>query len=368
MTKRLTILRWCAATAAGPLVAAGVLRAEPAIPAGRDTGVPPVPAARDTDSSGNPLTNRSDVARTGGTPVSQSASQSASRSAPLWLTQDPYESIYLPPGPPREEEGVNAGGVNGDLKISYLTDYVYRGVDQSERLAHINDLGVFDPNANVGAEDAPNLQFDGSLKLNLGKLPHPIAGVFANVFNDDPVSRFQEIRPYFGIDWDLKPLRITAGQISYIYPERETLNTNEIWTSITFDDSRLWHTEKPLLSPYVYVAYDYDLYDGLYVETGIRHAFEIEDTGITLTAVADVAYVLNNAQFTDFTSSDPQDTGFQHYDVGLIGTLSLNHVIGIPRRYGEWTVDGMMFYTDNINKGLRADTQVWGGVVIGLKY
>jgi hypothetical protein len=81
-----------------------------------------------------------------------------------------------------------------------------------------------------------------------------------------------------------------------------------------------------------------------------------------------VAYVLNNAQFTDFTSSDPQDTGFQHYDVGLIGTLSLNHVIGIPRRYGEWTVDGMMFYTDNINKGLRADTQVWGGVVIGLKY
>src|SRR5436853_372462 len=45
--------------------------------------------------------------------------------APLSLQQDPYESIYLPPGPPREEEGVNAGGVNFNFRVSYLTDYVY---------------------------------------------------------------------------------------------------------------------------------------------------------------------------------------------------------------------------------------------------
>lgn len=297
------------------------------------------------------------------TPAPQPAPQH-----PLSLMQDPYESIYLPPGPPREEEGVNEGGVNVGLRVSYLTDYVYRGVDQSERLAHIDATGAFDPAANVGAEDAPNLQFDGSLALNLGRLPHPVAGVFANVFNDDPVSRFQEIRPYFGFDWDLRPLRIQAGQISYIYPEREDLNTNEIWASITFDDSRLWRSERPLLAPYIYAAYDYDLYDGLYVEAGVRHQFELEDTGITMTAVADVAYVLNNAQFTDLSAVQQEDTGFQHYDVGLIGSLSLNRVMAIPRRYGQWTLDGMLYYTDGIDTGLRADTQVWGGVAIGFKY
>ena len=282
--------------------------------------------------------------------------------------RDPYESIYLPPGPPREAEGTNQGGVNFDLKVSYLTDYVFRGIDQGERLASLDEEGEFDETADLGAEDAPNLQFDAFLKLNLGRLPHPIAGLFANVFNDDPISRFQEIRPYFGFDWNLKPLRVQAGQISYIYPEREALNTQEVWTSVTFDDSRLWRTEKPVFSPYGFVAYDYDLYDGLYAELGVRHDFELEDAGITLTALADVAYVLNHELFTDFDAAEPQDTGFHHYDIGLVGTYSLNRGMGIPKRYGQWTLNGYLYYTDGINEGLRDDTQVWGGVGLGFRY
>jgi hypothetical protein len=141
-----------------------------------------------------------------------------------------------------------------------------------------------------------------------------------------------------------------------------------VWASVTFDDSRLWRTERPVLSPYGYVAYDYDLYDALYAELGVRHEFELEDTGITLTAVADVAYVLNHAQFTDTNVAKPNDTGFQHYDIGLIGTYSLNKLMAIPLRYGQWTVNGYLYYTDGINSGLLADTQMWGGVSIGFRY
>jgi hypothetical protein len=295
--------------------------------------------------------------------------QPAAPGAPVAAdNRDPIESIYLPPGAPREEEGVNQGGVNFDLKVSYLTDYVYRGIDQSERLASLDAEGNPNPNANLGAEDAPNLQFDAYLSLNLGRLPHPVAGLFANVYNDDPISRFQEIRPYFGFDWNLKPLRIQAGQISYIYPEREALNTSEVWGSVTFDDSRLWRTEKPVFAPYGYVAYDYDLYDGLYAEMGIRHEFDLEDIGVTLTAVADIGYVLNNSQFTDFSAAKPEDTGFNHYEVGLIGTYSLNRALGIPRRYGEWTVNGYLYYTDGISEGLLGTTQIWGGTGIAFHY
>ena len=110
------------------------------------------------------------------------------------------------------------------------------------------------------------------------------------------------------------------------------------------------------------------IYDGVYLEAGVRHQFELEDTGVMVTAVADVAYVVNNVQFADLTSSRPDDTGFQHYDVGLIGSLSLNRVLSIPRRYGQWTLDGMLYYTDGVDSGLRADTQVWGGVAIGFRY
>jgi hypothetical protein len=161
---------------------------------------------------------------------------------------------------------------------------------------------------------------------------------------------------------------VQAGQIGYIFPEREGLNTNEVWASVTFDDSRLWRTERPLFAPYVYGAYDYDIYDGFYLEAGVRHQFELEDTGIVITALADVAYVIKNDQFTDQFAAEPRDDGFQHYDVGLTGSYSLNKLMGIPRRYGQWTLEGYLYYTDGIDTGLRADTQVWGGAAIGFRY
>src|SRR4051812_47503200 len=68
-------------------------------------------------------------------------------SAGLTLQQEP-ESIYAPPQPPREDQGLNEGGVHTDLTVRYMTDYVYRGIDFSE-------VG--------GAEDAPNLQIDGKI-------------------------------------------------------------------------------------------------------------------------------------------------------------------------------------------------------------
>jgi hypothetical protein len=162
-------------------------------------------------------------------PLTQLSPASANEARPLFL-QD-QESIYAPPEPVKEQEGVNAGGVNFRLTVNYMTDYVYRGVDHSE-------VG--------GAEDAPNLQFDAKLSFNLGKLPHPFIGVFANIYNDDPISRFQEIRPTAGFDWTLKPLTFSAGWIYYVYPEREEMNTSEAFASVTIDDSFLFHTAQPI--------------------------------------------------------------------------------------------------------------------------
>src|SRR5207237_2207700 len=141
----------------------------------------------------------------------------ATAAAPLPPAASPFklallpedQSVYAPPAPPREAEAINAGGVHIGLVVRYLTDYVYRGIDRSEVGGH---------------EDAPNLQFDGKLSFDLGQLPHPFVGVFVNVFDSDPVSRFQEIRPFMGFDWTLRPFVIEAGNIFYIFPERDGQN------------------------------------------------------------------------------------------------------------------------------------------------
>lgn len=273
-----------------------------------------------------------------------------SRPMLLTLEQQP-ESIYAPPEPPQPDQGVNEGAVHTDLTVRYMTDYVFRGIDFSE-------VG--------GREDAPNFQFDGVLSMDLGKLPHPFIGLFINVFDSDPISEFQEIRPTVGLDWTVKPLTFTFGNNTFIHPDRDVTNTNEVYTRLTLDDSFLWGTTRPVLTPYVFAAYDYDVYNGWYFEAGVKHDFRIEDTGITLTLLADVSYVMGLQQYT--LPGTTTDDGFQRYELGAVATYSLNTLLNVSRRYGEFGIQGYLHYTDNIDHDLRADTQIWGGVGLNFRY
>lgn len=290
---------------------------------------------------------------------------------PLHLMQD-VESIYDIEAPPAEDAGFNEGGVNFDLHVRYLTDHVFRGIDRGEGSGGFNDDEgnpvVFDPDEpdfEPGGEDAANFQLDGRFKFDLGRAPSPFGGLFANVYNDDPINRFQEIRPYFGVEWMVRPFILAAGQTTYIFPEREDVNTAEVWASVTLDDSIFFRSERPVLAPYVMGAYDYDLYDGIYLEAGVKHEIVVEDTPLTLTFIADVAFVFDHPQFT---FANDEDTGFQHYDIGLVGRYNLNTLFNISRRYGTFYFEGYLWYTDGIDEDLLSDTQLWGGAGIGFRY
>ena len=106
-------------------------------------------------------------------------------------------------------------------------------------------------------------------------------------------------------------------------------------------------------------AYDFDLYNGWYFEAGVKHEIIFEETGFRLTFIADVGYAYDNAQFL---RQGTDDSGFQHYDVGMIGSYSLNNLFNFSRRYGEFSLEGYLYYTDGIDDDLLADTQLWGGV------
>lgn len=276
------------------------------------------------------------------------------------LAGDPYllqtgapddQSVYAPPAPPRDDAGVNEGAVTLEFDFRYMTDYVYRGVDYSE-------VG--------GGEDAPNLQFDGKVSFDLGRLPHPFLGVFANVYNSDPDSRFQEVRPYFGFDWTIRPITITAAHLTYIYPERDDFNTSEGLVRISLDDSYFFRTEKPIFSPYILGAYDYDQNNGWYGEAGIVHEFVIEDTGVTLTFTGAVGYI--DGIQGNFIFENEQTKGFSHAEIGLVGNYSLNNLLNIPKRYGEFLLKGYLYYTEGLDNDINNDTQIWGGMGIGFKY
>ncbi len=294
-------------------------------------------------------------------PVSISASEGANPSEadaqtpslvpPVRLALfDEPESVYPPPTAPTPDEGYNAGSVNFKMEASYWTRYVYRGVDQTTN----------------GKATENSLQFRGISEFDLGKLPHPFIGLFVNVFNNDPVSRFEEVRPFAGLKWTIKPLTIEVGYQNYLFPSRRAQDTQEVWASIALDDSRIFRTEKPIFSPYIYGAYDFELYHGFYVEAGIKHDFLIQDTGITLTPSAAAAYVISDKYFRE--AGDNHDTGLQHFEAGMTLGYNLNSLINIPRRYGQWRLKGYLFYTDGIENRLRADSGLYGGGGISFEY
>ncbi|HWE04317.1 MAG TPA: hypothetical protein VG326_18065 [Tepidisphaeraceae bacterium] len=270
---------------------------------------------------------------------------------PVWLALvDEPQDVYPEIMPQRTQENLNGGGVNFGLDVDWLSDYVYRGVDQNT----------------PGRRPENSLQFTAQAKFDLGKLPHPIIGLFVNVYNSDPVSRFEEVRPFFGAEWTLKPITITAGYISYIYPNRRNVDTQEVFANIALDDSRLFRTAAPIFSPYIYGAYDVDLYKGFYIETGIRHDFVFEDFGFTFSPVGDIAYVANNAHYALVPTG--RNWGLQHYDAGAIANLSLNHLFKMDHRHGEWSVNGYLYYTGRFDNHLRADNLIWGGVGLEFRY
>jgi hypothetical protein len=270
---------------------------------------------------------------------------------PYQVFDDEPENIYVEPTSPTADKLTNQGGAHLSFDVDYFSTYMYRGVDQSTP-----------PKRNEKA-----LQFDGRLDFDLGKLPHPFIGVFSNIFNDDPVSRFEEVRPYAGAQWTIRPITASGGFNGYIYPNRQGVDTQEIWAQISVDDSRFFHTDRPFLAPYVYGAYDLDKYKGFYLEAGVTHDFVFGDSGLILTAVGDFAYVAHNRYFKG-TGPNASATGLQHYDGGTILTYELNPVLHIPLRFGHFQVKAQLFYTGAITDGLRADNRLWGGVGLNFRY
>ena len=83
-----------------------------------------------------------------------------------------------------------------------------------------------------------------------------------------------------------------------------------------------------------------------------------------LSPYADVAYVSHFPQ--QFVTVSPHSSGFQHYDVGLVGSLSLNHLLKLAPRYGKFSIEGYLTYTSKFSDPILANTELWGGV--GLQY
>lgn len=262
------------------------------------------------------------------------------------------ETVYAPPGGAELAEPEAGGGsFRTELGLGYASAYVYRGVERSQA----NDHGT------GKVTGGSNLQVDGRLTWESDGPWRPFAGVFANFWDSDPENQLQEVRPTAGVGWAGRPMRLSAGVTSYVYPGQTGSNTNEVFLRADLDERALLSVEQPIVSPYVLAAYDFDANHGWYGEVGISHDFTVAGCGLTLTPVARMACTDHMRQSFVLRTAE-SGTGWQHWDAGLVAGYRLNTILNLPTTAGNWRVEGYLFRTQHLADATLGDSVTWGGI------
>ena len=271
--------------------------------------------------------------------------------APRPESADPATSVFAPRPTGAARQGESAAKLTLQFDATYLSDYVYRGVDYTK----------------VSSRQGVDVALGMQLSLDPGPgLPKPFVSLETNGFDADPESHWQFVRPTAGVQWTWKSVTLTGGLTSSIYPNRDDFNTSEVFTQAQLDDSKLWGTPQPLLNPSLLAAYDYDLNNGWYVQAGISHDFSLGQTGLTLTPVARIGYTAGWQQ--EFVFQVPSGTGWQHYDLGIEARYALNSLMNLPKRYGQWSLKGSLFHTERLAESTVGSTITWAGLGIAAEY
>lgn len=264
------------------------------------------------------------------------------------------ETVYAPPGgPAAATTEPQAPRLRWELTLGYASAYVYRGVDHSATVGATPD--------SIDEGGGSNFQFAGRLALDAGGPWHPFVELFSNYWDTDPVSNWQELRPTLGLQWESQGTSLSLGATSYVYPDREGDNTNEVFMRADVNDGALLGLEQPILNPYAMVAYELDADGGWYGELGVSHNWALAGLGLTVTPVARVAYTYRLDEVFIF-ETDRSGSGWQHADLGLQLSYRLNTLLNLPESDGRWTLGAFLFRTEHLCDATLGDSLTWGGV------
>jgi hypothetical protein len=249
------------------------------------------------------------------------------------------------------------------IDYTLVTDYVWRGQNLSEY-------------AGEGREDL-NHQMTAGVAYDTGSFGTFAASVWFEWFaGQDALTpgsgcSLQEIDYTISWSYDIEPIATTVevGWIGYHFPRAsgDAAFTNELYVSLSLDDSKLFGTEEPVVSPYVAYYHDVDDVGGGWLEWGISHAFAADDLGMGdipvlkhLTLTPSFAMGIDHGQLSS-------DTRIAHLQYGVEIAFDLGTALGMPPEYGMLTLTGFLRFSDAVFEAALND-EFWGGMTIGYSW
>ena len=190
----------------------------------------------------------------------------------------------------------------------------------------------------------------------------------------------QEVDYSLYYTYTAEPIATTfeTGWLAYTLPPigGDAHTTYELYVKLSFDDSKLFGTEEPILNPYVYYGIDVDLGRyGSWIELGVSHDFELADCGcgdvpilkhttVTPSVVLGIDHRFLDKVAVEGEGTEGPATRLANIVYGLEANVDMSAVLGIPEQFGSVSLGTFLNYSQAFRDDLL-DDELWGGVKLG---
>lgn len=244
------------------------------------------------------------------------------------------------------------------LQYALASDYVFRGINYSKWPGQDRRAPSHQMTATVEYDTGSYGVFGGYVWFDwLGTQGNP---------NIDGNHTFEiDYVPYWR--YNIAPIGTTVeiGYAFYTYPRfpSQFSYTSELYTKLTFDDSKLFGTKDPVLNPTVAYYQDMDLYRGGWLDVGISHKFLLNGFAATKDVffLKDLYVTPSFDLGTDHRYLSPAvgkgspSTQLAVLLYGLEVGYNLSGALNMPEKYGCITVAGFLNYSQSLERALIDD-------------
>lgn len=229
------------------------------------------------------------------------------------------------------EEGLHLPGVSAEITLDYVTQYFFRGYEQS----NTDSGGSFQPGA--------------SFTIDVVEDVTATIGTWTAIEFDAPAasnnpSAWYEQDYYASLDTTIGDYSVGVGVNSYTYPALSGDGPNsviELAATVGFDDSDLLGDFS--FNPYATIAVEVNNTnsnningdEAVYLEIGGAFTLPTEGTAIEAWDWS-VPFVLGLSVDDYYTDAGGNDEFFGFLSVGVVGSIPMSELIGSDEFIGAW--------------------------------
>jgi len=305
--------------------------------------------------------------------LAEETTDEARRPPTTWLAA--VQADAASPAAVADEGSANPYPIALGVEYTVVSDYIWRGANFSEytgegreKLNHQLDVSLSADLKDLGLTDFGSITFDAWFEWYEGQ----------RTMAPGSETSMQEVDYTLSWAYDVPktPVSVELGWSAYTFPNAggDGYSSYEVFASVGLNDGKLFGQDEGVLNPSVKYNWDYDLVKAGSLVVGIEHEFALAGMAPTMPILKDMTITPSASFLVDNRYWDKAIGGTGHkstrlaaIEYGLAAGVDLNSALGIPAKYGAFSVSAFVNFSDALRDDLLND-EFYGGASFGFEW